>query len=173
MSHIWKSHVTQMKESCHTYGWVMSHVWMNHVTHMNALCHTYGWVMAHTWIIHVTRMIESCHTYNESCHTYQWVTPQNSLSSRLIRDISACEVNASWHIWMSHGTYERVVSHTWILWVVDSFATALCAGYIYEWVCECVSVWVCECVSVWVCECVSVWLSHPDIMSHTCRPRMD
>ena len=41
MSHIWKSHVAHMNESCHTYEWVMSHIWMSRVTHMNESCHTY------------------------------------------------------------------------------------------------------------------------------------
>jgi len=39
VTHIWMSHVTHMKESCHTYEWVMSHIWMSHVTHTNWQCH--------------------------------------------------------------------------------------------------------------------------------------
>jgi len=70
------SHVTHMKESCHTLEWVMSHMWMRHVTHVNKLCHTeliwdpssttqvneschtYERVMSHIWKSHVTRMKE-------------------------------------------------------------------------------------------------------------------
>jgi len=46
MAHICKSHVTHMKESCHTYVWVMSQTWMSHVTHMNESCHTHERVMS-------------------------------------------------------------------------------------------------------------------------------
>ena len=112
----WMSHVTHMKESWHTYEWVMSHIWMSHVTHMNESCHTYEWAMSHIWMSHVTHMNESCHTYEwvmshiwrshvthmkESCHTYEW---------------------AMSHIWMSHvthmnkscHTYEWAMSHIWM-----------------------------------------------------------
>ena len=76
ISHVWMSHVTHMKESCHTREWVMSHMWMRHVTHVNELCHTeliwdpssttqvneschtYERVMSHIWKSHVTRMKE-------------------------------------------------------------------------------------------------------------------
>jgi len=66
MLHISKSHVTHMNESCHIYDWVMSHIRMSHVTHTNESWHTYEWVMSHIWMSHVTHM-------NESCHTYEWV----------------------------------------------------------------------------------------------------
>jgi len=39
ISHIWRSHVTQMNESCHTYEWMMFHVWIRHVTHTNGYQH--------------------------------------------------------------------------------------------------------------------------------------
>jgi len=70
MSHICRSHVTHMNESCHTYVGVMSHILMSHVTHMNELCHTYEWVMSHIWMSHVLQMNESCLTYECSCLTY-------------------------------------------------------------------------------------------------------
>jgi len=42
MAHIlWKSYVTRMSESWHTYGWVMSRKWVSHVTHMNESRHMY------------------------------------------------------------------------------------------------------------------------------------
>ena len=77
-----------MKESCHTYEWVMSHIRMSHVIHMNESCHTYEWVMSHIWMSHVTHMNESRHKYKwvmlhirmshvthiyESCNTHEWV----------------------------------------------------------------------------------------------------
>jgi len=81
MSHIWKSHVAQMNESCciskmaervfrthdgvlnescHTCEWVMSHMWMGQVTHMNESCHTCEWVKSHIWMSHVAYTNESC-----------------------------------------------------------------------------------------------------------------
>jgi len=38
------SHVTQMNESCHTYGGGMLNIWISHVTRINGSCHTHGWV---------------------------------------------------------------------------------------------------------------------------------
>ena len=51
MTPIWMSYVTNMDESCPTFGWVMSHIWMSHVPHMDESGHTHGWVMS------------SCHTH--------------------------------------------------------------------------------------------------------------
>ena len=58
--------VTRMDESYMlwwTHEWVMSHIWRSHVTHMNESCHTYEWVMSHMWRSHVTHVKESRHTY--------------------------------------------------------------------------------------------------------------
>jgi len=78
MSHIWMSHVTHMKASCHTDECVVSHPYMSHVIHiaeftpthlgrMNESCHTRD---KHIWMSHVThthlgRMNKSCHTRGE------------------------------------------------------------------------------------------------------------
>ena len=59
----WMSHVTYLREFCHTHERVTSHVWMSHVTRMNESCHTYEWVTSHAWMSHVTQMSASCHTY--------------------------------------------------------------------------------------------------------------
>ena len=92
----WYEH---MKESWHTYEWVMAHIWirrsyehmkewwnMSSSNHMKESWHTYEWVMAHRWTSHVTHMNESCRPYEgvmshiwrshvahmkESCHTYE------------------------------------------------------------------------------------------------------
>jgi len=112
-----RSHVTHMKESCHTYEGGMSHIWRRHVTHMKESCHTYEggishiWrshvtetppihtsrnkgVMSHIWMSHVKHMNESCHCWRshvthmkESCHSYEG-------------DMS--------HIWRSSALWERV-----------------------------------------------------------------
>ena len=63
MSHVWTSHVTHMKESCHTYEGVTSHMLISHVSRMNELCHTYESVMSHIWTSHVANAKQSCHTY--------------------------------------------------------------------------------------------------------------
>jgi len=59
MSHIRKSHVTHMKESCHTYETVTSHIWKSHVTHTNESCRTFERVMSHIRMSHVTHLKES------------------------------------------------------------------------------------------------------------------
>jgi hypothetical protein len=68
MSHIWMSHVTLVKESCHICEWVMSHTRRrkkgdciccskfskhSYVTHMNESCHTCERVVSHMWMSHV------------------------------------------------------------------------------------------------------------------------
>ena len=67
----WKSHVTHMNQSCHTYERVMSHVWTSHVTHESSLhAHLLQWTSRKhlcIWKSHVTHM-------NQSCHTCEWVT---------------------------------------------------------------------------------------------------
>jgi len=109
MSQIWRSHVTRMnescqmyqsskvtciKESCHTYEWVMS----SNVTCMKESCHTYERVMSNASVTYTTCMKESCHTIrtdfllsknrcltgineschvHESCHTYIRITPRD------------------------------------------------------------------------------------------------
>jgi len=64
MSQLWGSHVTHMRESCHTYEGVMSHIRESHVTHMRESCHSYEWVKS-GWVQsevqgigHVTHMNE-------------------------------------------------------------------------------------------------------------------
>jgi len=131
-SHVWKSHVMHMNESCHTYVWVMSrcarrwcsfllrpgtgslrvwHICMSHVTPViesfhtcKESCHAYRWVVSRTWMSHVTHM-------TESCHAYEWVMS---------------------HIWMGCITrmnesclaYEWVMSHTWISHVAHMNASS-------------------------------------------------
>ena len=94
MSHLWRSHITHMMESCHTYDVVVSHiwrrrvlsrnesrrtyerimshigislqhVWRSHVIYKNKSCDTHGWVMSHIWLSHAACMREACHRYRE------------------------------------------------------------------------------------------------------------
>jgi len=72
-------YVMSMKDSWHTYKWVMAHIWMSHVTHTNVSCSTapwrtmevavtHEWVISHTWMNHVT--------YNEwvTSYAYPWMS---------------------------------------------------------------------------------------------------
>jgi len=65
-SHVWKSHVTSVKEMSvrrpwetislrRVYKWLMSYTWISHVA--------YEWVMSHVWTSLVTCMNVSCHMY--------------------------------------------------------------------------------------------------------------
>ena len=110
-SHVWRSHVTRMNESCHTQEWVMSHAWMSNATCMNESCHTHWWVMSHagqqsclpqegamshTRISHVARMNDSCHT-QEVCISYarmSHVTRKNK-SCHAVRMSHVTRMNAS------------------------------------------------------------------------------
>ena len=62
-----------MKESLHTYEWVMPHTRVCRYSKKTCLrlgggwvmsCRTYACVMSHIWMSHVTHMNESCHTYD-------------------------------------------------------------------------------------------------------------
>ena len=142
--HIWMSHVTYewvmsyMNESCHicmshtTYEWVMSimnescHIWMSHTT--------YEWVMSH--------MNESCHISTENTSGVALRRPtacQNrarQLPGRVASSLvcaAAC-MDESCHIWMSHVTYEWVMSRMNTSTTRTSrIFTRLCSS-MYEWV---------------------------------------
>jgi len=87
MSHTWKSHVTHVNESRHTYIWVVSHVaiglgevllWeVRRLTRSNRSYHTYEWVMPHIWmspVLEVLLQVLETVRSGELCHTYEWVT---------------------------------------------------------------------------------------------------
>ena len=63
-AHVWTSHVTHMKDSCHTYEWVMCHIYLSHVTRMNESCYTYEWVMPHIWLRHATHTHRSTRPFD-------------------------------------------------------------------------------------------------------------
>ena len=110
MSHKYERVLSHLRESCHTYTWVMSYIWMSHVAHTNESCHTYKWVMSHTCMSLVTRTNESCRKYewvmsykwmshvahtNESCRTYLTVSP--SSSTRTLFDTTSSSRNDCWN----------------------------------------------------------------------------
>ena len=104
---IWMSHVTR--------EWVMAHpschFWMWRVTNelvvpqTDASGYTYEWVMSHTQMSHVTYR-------NESWHICEWVMSHIWMSRAANRCVMSY-MSASCHTWMSHVTYEWVMSHTW------------------------------------------------------------
>jgi len=92
-SQIWRDHMCDMNESCHTHKWVMSHIWMSHVTHMihtshlmshSFIRHKYGAIWCATWLIHdmahlspaamhVTCLVHTCDTtHSNARHTWFW-----------------------------------------------------------------------------------------------------
>jgi len=121
-SHMLMSRVSYMKESCHTYEWVMAHVWMSHVTVTSSWGRfhsgsSWEWVYKHllTWMSHGTRM-------NESCDRNIWLTSLSWVMS---------------HVWMSHGTrmneswhtYEWVMAHVWMSHVMGACS---CWGHFHS-----------------------------------------
>jgi len=139
MSHVWRSHVTHMNESCRTYEWVVSHILISHVAQMNSLqqsaqvwsyithmggsYHTYEWVMSHTWMNHVTHIngleqspqVWSYITHmGGSRHTYEWIMSHIWMSHVThINDLEQSPQEWSYitHMKGSRHTYEWVVSH--------------------------------------------------------------
>jgi len=118
------SHVTDIHESCRTYGFVrmgsMTHVYifvtlLFHVcdiTHfysigrtkipkwvMNELCNPCEWVMSHKWMSHVTHVNEPCHAY-ECAMSHIWMS-------------HVTHMNTSWH-----ETYKWITSHIWMSHVI-------------------------------------------------------
>jgi len=158
---IWMSN---MKESCHTFEWVMSHIRVSQglMTSYNDWCvymnEQYEWVMSHIWVSHVTH------------------TSESRLDDLIQRPVRVYE----WAIWMSHvahlcescHTYEWVMSHIWMSHVTHM--NDLC--YIYEWV----QAWwphttTGACMSLsnmnescHTCKCVvsHIWMSHVTYMSY-------
>jgi len=82
----------------------MSHVWIGHGTGMHGVSHKQEWglsqmwtVMSHTWLSHV-----------KSVH----FIAADTGSVHLDAIGHTCEWDR-WPIWLSHVTYERVMSHIW------------------------------------------------------------
>jgi len=131
MSHICRTHVTNLKKSCHTCEGVMSHIWKSHITYMKESCHACGKFTSRVSTSCITYMSGSCTSewvmsrrvthLNGPCHIYDWVTSHIWLSyfTRMIESCHTCEGIIS-HIWMGHATHlnesrhscEWVMSHT-------------------------------------------------------------
>jgi len=106
MSHMWKSHVTHVKESCHTCERVMSHMWKSHFTHVKESytgdCRTRCVLSSEQVTLRVLKFWCMCH----SC---EWVKHQNfffvvvslmwmSNTSKRVTVVFFFE----WHIKMTH-----------------------------------------------------------------------
>jgi len=115
---------THMKESYHTYEWVMSHVtvpaaatvecvishvWMCHVT-------PYEGVISHTWVSHIARHGPCCgHSCrmrhitrkNVPCHKYEWVILHTNqwVTSHITVPMSTPADYTTPQIWTSHVTH--------------------------------------------------------------------
>jgi len=144
MSHIWVSHVTHMKESCHTYEWVMSHIWMSHVshiwmshvTHMSESRDTYEYVLCHIWMCHVSHIwmchesriwichvSHACATWHNSVPPRRWLAwcPSRAIvpydtASRIFGFVHTY-LNEFSHIWTSH-VLHMIQSYVTCVWVI-------------------------------------------------------
>jgi len=81
-------YVNLVKESCHTYGWVMSHIWMSHVTHMDESQQTYESVTCATWLIQMCSM-----TCSYVYVTYSYVRHDSFVSTTWL--IHMCDMTHS------------------------------------------------------------------------------
>jgi len=125
MSHMWMSHSTNVNESCHVWN-DSCHIQTRHVTYkfdMSRWIRRAGcvWVMSHMWTSYVTyksvmsRTNESCHASNIRC----LYLARGLLASHVTHVNDSCRIwmsdvicmNKSWHVWISHVTYEWVTSH--------------------------------------------------------------
>ena len=128
------SHVTHMKEICHTHEWVIVIDHMKSKPHLKASRHMHA----------------SCHTYESvmSWHTCKWIVflRPTSASLYLRNDSLMCvsiicvHTQRMAHIWMSHVThmnescleYKWVISHTWLCHITRMNMKEVC--HTHEWV---------------------------------------
>jgi len=121
---------THMKESCH----YVAHIWMSHVT----TWHTYEWVVSHDSFICVPRSILGSelifetipHLFKRPKKNPNWDVSAG-MDSRCAPRVVA-RMNELWHIWLSHGMYECVMSHTHKAWHIREMSEI--SHGTYEWV---------------------------------------
>jgi len=132
------------------YEWVVSHTWVSHVTYEWVMSRTaddscwivvnmllYEWVISHIreWVI--AQMNESCHTWvSESCHI--WIHHVTNCRRQLL-DCGGYAI-----IWVSHVTYEWIMSRT----ADDRFWD--CGGYAIKWVSHVTYMWMSHSTCEWV-----------------------
>jgi len=133
-----RSHVTHMKESCHSIDCDSSYMTMSHVTHMKESCHTYEWVMSHIWRSHVTTFMYSCRIAQRSHVTTFMYSYHNTLSLNLGLQPSMCDMTHS-YVW-----HDSFISVTWLIDVFDMthtcirtashvLSTVTCSSWLVTW----------------------------------------
>ena len=120
------SGMTCVHESCHTRERVMSHSWTSNITPTNChelrygMCHTcehvlspWWRVMSHSssvsWHIDESRHIWTTPVTSSNCHEPRWCRQGGTF---VHPDKESCRTHQQCRdIWMSHVTYERLLSH--------------------------------------------------------------
>ena len=99
--------VSHMNKSCH--------VWMStqadcHVTHSWLL-----WMSPHRWSCHISMSLATHGSAHTEDHVTKWMGAMNELTQMVHMNertqIVMSHINVSCHVWMSHVTYEWVMSH--------------------------------------------------------------
>jgi len=102
VTHINEFHDSHVDRPCHTYRWVTLNLWMSHVTHMKESCHT-----QHTnptcircvWLSHVSHTHEWSHTHvytrrtdlsTTSCYSVLQRGAVNSVRCSVLQCVAVC-----------------------------------------------------------------------------------
>ena len=142
MSHVWRSHVTRVKESCHTFEWVMSYMTRDGTLYIHIYIYIYICVcvcvciyIVYTWretglyhLPHIPpskraksylRMSRVTTILNESCHPHEQVVSHIWMShvTHMNKSCYAYEWVMSQTYWMSRVTHtnESCHTHEWVM----------------------------------------------------------
>ena len=122
------SHVTCVKESCHTCEGVMSHIWMSHVIHDERRHFIYTYIYIYIYMcvcVCVYIYIYLVYTWRETgLYHLPHIPPSKRAKSYLRMSRVTTILNESCH------PHEQVVSHIWMSHVTHMNKSC----YAYEWV---------------------------------------
>ena len=178
MSHLWRSQVTHMKESCHTCECVASHIWKCQFAHTKESCLTYEYIVSHTSLSHmwIHRM------------SHIWIQPiplgvtfSKAQSSKLEglfchvsmkRDVRALSFELlKQHLKMSPqvGSAIHGMSHIWIHCITQITVSHMNTSYRTDHchTCEYIvlsHIWIHRMSHIWKCQIV-----HTKESCHTCE----